>query len=100
MASLGILWYSKVERQVIPMTAVKERLVELLPEIPGLIPNITDDQAEQVFNIFFTVKQEPERKTRAERRRVLLKSKKYVKPSGRKAEEIDAEIKELRSDRV
>ena len=41
---------------MIPTTAVKERLVELLPEIPDLIPNITDDQAEQVFNIFFTVK--------------------------------------------
>ncbi len=40
------------------MTATKQKLVDLLPEMPNLIPALSDENAEQVFNIFFTIKNE------------------------------------------
>ena len=40
------------------MTATKQKLVDLLPEMPNLIPALPDENAEQVFNIFFTIKNE------------------------------------------
>ena len=43
------------------MTAVKQKLFDLLPEMPSLIPAMTDETAEQIFNIFVTIKREPER---------------------------------------
>ena len=33
-------------------------IVDLLPEMPNLIPALSDENAEQVFNIFFTIKNE------------------------------------------
>ena len=32
------------------MTAVKQKLFDLLPEMPSLIPAMTDETAEQIFN--------------------------------------------------
>ena len=63
-----------------------------------------DEQAAQVIDIFMTVKLEAteadaERKALAKHRRELLRSRKYVRPSGRSHEEIDAEVREMRSDR-
>ena len=43
------------------MTAVKQKLFDLLPEMPSLISAMTDETAEQIFNIFVTIKREPER---------------------------------------
>lgn len=85
------------------MTAVKEQLVQMVPRMPMIIPHLTEEKAQQIYNIFITVEStkntENERKSLAQHRRELLKSDKYVRPSGRTHEEIDAEIKEMRSDR-
>ena len=43
------------------MTAVKQRLVEMLPEVPNLIPKMPDDKVQQVIDLFITVKMEPEK---------------------------------------
>ena len=67
-----------------------------------LIPNLTEDNAQQIYNLFITVepvKTEVDRKARAIRRRQLLESEKYVRSSGRTHEEIEADLKEMRSDR-
>ena len=84
------------------MTAVKENLLTLVPEMPVLIPNLTEEGAKQIYNIFITVKPEQtdvDREARAIKRLEAIESEKYLRASGRSREEIDAEIKELRSDR-
>lgn len=91
------------ERIVIIMTAVKEQLIQMVPRMPVLIPNLSEDKAQQILNIFITVTPEDtedERKALAKHRRELLNSDKYVRPSGRTHKEIDAEIREMRSDRL
>ena len=46
------------------MTAVKEQLVQMVPQMPMLIPNLTEEKAKQVYNIFITVESEkPKRDT-------------------------------------
>ena len=85
------------------MTAVKEQLIQMVPRMPVLIPNLSEDKAQQILNIFITVTPEDtedERKALAKHRRELLNSDKYVRPSGRTHKEIDAEIREMRSDRL
>ena len=84
------------------MTAVKEQLVQMVPQMPMLIPNLTEEKAKQVYNIFITVepqKVETDREARAKKRLELIKSKKYVRSRGRTHEEIEVDIKEMRSDR-
>ncbi len=88
------------------MTATQQRLANILSEEPKLVPFMPDEQAAQVIDIFMTVKVEAptedadaKRKALAKHRRELLKSRKYVRPSGRTHEEIDAEVREMRSDR-
>ena len=87
------------------MTAVKEQLVQMVPEMPMLISNLTEDTAKQIYNLFITVEpvkqekdEDAERKALAQHRRELVRSKKYVRSSGRTHEEIDAEIREMRND--
>ena len=41
------------------MTAVKEQLVQMVPQMPMLIPNLTEEKAKLIYNTFITV--EPER---------------------------------------
>lgn len=85
------------------MTAVKEQLIQMVPRMPRLIPSLPEDEAQQILNMFITVTREDtedERKALAKHRRELLNSDKYVRPSGRTRAEIDAEIKEMRSDRI
>ncbi len=40
------------------MTAVKEQLVQMIPQMPILIPNLTEDRARQIYNLFIDVKPE------------------------------------------
>lgn len=82
------------------MSAVKKDLLSMVPDMPFMIPNLTEEKANQVYNIFLTVKpQEIDREERAKRRLELIKSKKYVKSRGRTHDEIEADLKEMRSDR-
>lgn len=69
---------------------------------------VVDEQARKILNLgdqlLITIldKMAASRaETLAEKRRLLIDEKKYVRPSGRSAEEIDAYVRELRdSDRV
>ncbi len=82
------------------MTNVKEQLVQMVPKMPMLIPNLTEEGAQQIYSLFITVQsQEVDREERARKRMELIESKKYVRPSGRTHEEIEAGLKEMRSDR-
>ena len=84
------------------MTAVKEQLIKMVPQMPVLISNLTEEGAQQIYDLFITVKPEKtevDRKARAMKRRQLLESEKYVRPSGRTHEEIEADLKEMRNDR-
>lgn len=82
------------------MTAVKQNLLTMIPDMPTLIPHLTEERASAVYDIFLTVKpQKINRKARAMKRRQLLESEKYVRLSGRTHEEIEADLKEMRSDR-
>ena len=82
------------------MTAVKQNLLTMIPEMPSLIPHLTDERADIVYNIFMTARsQEVDREARARKRMELIKSKKYVKSRGRTHDEIEADLKEMRSDR-
>jgi hypothetical protein len=84
------------------MSAVKENLLMMIPDMPTMIPNLTEDKANQVYDIFITVKPEKtevDREARAQRRMELIKAKKYVRSSGRTHEEIEADLREMRSDR-
>lgn len=85
---------------MIYMTAVKENLLTMIPDMPSMIRKLTDDRASQVYNIFLTVKpNKVDREARARKRLELIKSKKYVRSRGRTHEEIEADLKEMRSDR-
>lgn len=82
------------------MSAVKIDLLSMVPDMPFMIPNLTEEKANQVYNIFLTVKpQEIDREERAKKRLELIRSKKYVKSRGRTHDEIEADLKEMRSDR-
>ena len=84
------------------MTAVKEQLVQMVPQMPMLIPNLTEEKAKLIYNTFITVEPgnaEIDREARAKKRRQLLESEKYVRSRGRTHEEIEADLKEMRSDR-
>ena len=86
------------------MTMAAERLLTMLQEMPIIIPKLSEDKAQQVLNIFVEVRgveksDEEERRVLARHRRNLLKTRKYVRPTGRTHDEIDSEIKEMRSDR-
>ena len=82
------------------MTVVKENLLTMVPDMPAMIPNLTEDSANIVYNILLTVKpQKTDREARALKRRQLLESEKYVRSSGRTHEEIESDLKEMRSDR-
>ncbi|MBQ3394402.1 MAG: hypothetical protein IJG64_04530 [Oscillospiraceae bacterium] len=83
------------------MTAAKQRLLQMVPRMPRLIPGLTDDLAQQMLNMLDTVEPEDaenERMALARHRIELVRSRKYIKSSGRTHEEIDAEIRELRND--
>lgn len=88
------------------MTATQQRLANIWLEGAKLIPLIPDEQAAQVIDIFMTVKVtaptedvDAGQKALARHRRELLRTRKYVRSSGRTHEEIDAEIREMRSER-
>ncbi len=78
-------------------------LQDKIQEIPE---ECLDEVAQYIEFVIFRKKQEQEkninndRKQRAKKRQELLASKKYVMYSGRTSEEIDAEIREMRSDRI
>lgn len=37
------------------MTAVKEQLVQMIPQMPMIIPHLTEERAQQIYNLFITV---------------------------------------------
>lgn len=87
------------------MTLAAEKLMTMVQEMPIMIPKLSEDKVQQVLNIFAEVEEsakseDEERKALAQHRRNLLKMRKYVRPSGRTYEEIDSEIREMRSDRL
>ena len=45
------------------MTAVKEQLVQMVPRMPMLIPNLTEDNEQQIYNLFITVEPEESKKS-------------------------------------
>ncbi len=82
------------------MSVVKQNLLTMVPDMPAMIPNLTEERASVVYDIFLTVKQQKtDRKARALKRRRLLEADKYVRSSGRTHEEIEADLREMRSDR-
>ena len=86
------------------MTTEARRLMTMVPEMPVMIPKLTEDKVQVVLNIFSEVQEsargeDAERKDLAQHRRELLRSRKYVRSSGRTYNEIDAEIREMRNDR-
>ena len=84
------------------MTAVKENLMTMIPDMSQVIPNLPEKEAKVVYNIYLTYqtkKPQVDRKARAQKRRQLLESERYVRSSGRTHEEIEADLKEMRSDR-
>lgn len=84
------------------MTAAKEQLIQMVPKMPMMIPHLTEESAQQIYNLFITVEPESaeiDREARAKKRRLLLESEKYVRSRGRTHEEIEADLKEMRSDR-
>ena len=86
------------------MTSSAKELMTLMPEMPSLIPKLSEDKVQEILNILVDVKQSnkngaSQRKVLAKHRRELIESRKYVRPSGRTHREIDEEIKEMRSDR-
>ncbi len=46
------------------MTSVKEQLIQMVPRMPRLIPNLTEDRAQQMLNLLITV--EPEKPDRTD----------------------------------
>lgn len=64
------------------MTAVKQDLLTMVPEMPSLIPNLTEENAAKVRNIFMTVKvQKVESDTPFRRELGFMKDKiPYVAP--------------------
>lgn len=66
--------------------------------IKSLDPGIQKYDGCEVIITVLNVPKNPQ--SQKKQRQELLKSKRCVIPSGRSAEEIDAEIKELRSDRI
>lgn len=40
------------------MTEAKERLMTMVPEMPTMIPKLTEDKVQQVLNIFVTVQED------------------------------------------
>lgn len=45
------------------MTAVKEQLIQMVPQMPVLIPNLPEDKAQQILNMFITVNPEKLKRT-------------------------------------
>ncbi len=84
------------------MTAAKEQLIQMVPQMPVLIPSLTEDGAQQILNMFIAVtpeNTETDREARARKRMELIKSRKYMRSRGRTHEEIEADLQEMRSDR-
>ena len=82
------------------MTAVKQDLLTMVPDMPALIPHLTEEKATAVYNIFLAVKPETKSDDRKQRRLEAIQSGLFTRPSGRTVEEIDAEVRELRDERV
>ena len=82
------------------MTAVKQNLLTMVPDMPTLIPYLTEERANVVYDIFLSVKPETQPTDRKQRRLAAIQSGQFTRPSGRTAEEIDAEVRELRDERV
>ena len=81
--------------------------------IMDIVKDLPDETEDQIINLVITVRNayktqseishlttSDENEDLAKCRRELLKSKKYIRSSGRTHEEIDAMIKELRNDRM
>ena len=56
------LW--EIETEDGHMTLVKEQLIKMIPEMPNLIQQISDEQAEQVINILITIKKSPSKQVK------------------------------------
>ena len=56
------------------MTAVKERLVEMIPRMSDMIPNLEEEEARAVLNIFIKVEEKP-KKSKRDSFNALLKHK-------------------------
>ena len=78
------------------MTAVKQNLLTMVPDMPTLIPYLTEERANVVYDIFLAVKPETQPTDRKQRRLAAIQSGRFTRPSGRTAEDIDAEVRELR----
>lgn len=83
------------------MTATQERLTAMVPQIPSLAPRLSEDNAQTIINILISVQKQDDvdRKELARHRRELLAADKYVMSTGRTHAEIEADLKEMRSDR-
>jgi len=82
------------------MTAVKQNLLTMVPDMPTLIPHLTEERAAAIYNLFLTVKPDLKSYDRKQRRLKAIQSGLFTRPSGRTAEEIDTELRELRDERV
>ena len=82
------------------MTAVKQNLLTMVPDMPTLIPQLTEERAAAIYNLFLTVKPDLKSYDRKQRRLKAIQSGLFTRPSDRTAEEIDAELRELRDERV
>ena len=80
------------------MTAVKENLLALMPEMPTLIPNLTEDGAELIYNLFITVKQPRESAAddMVEFEEKMDRSQQWAKDHGLTPDDITKAIKAVR----
>ena len=80
------------------MTAVKENLLALMPEMPTLIPNLTEESAKQIYNLFITVKQPRESAAddMVEFEEKMDRSQQWAKDHGLTPDDITKAIKAVR----
>ena len=76
---------------------VKENLLALMPEMPALITNLTEDKAQQIYNIFIMAK--PEKIDKKDRFEALMdESQQWAKDVGLTHDDITRTIKEVRQE--